>query len=266
MSTSVMPERRTMRDPDEGLTPDGLIRTGVRRDRVPADFEPVLAAVVDSFEEIGDGSAELHLYGSVATGMARVGRSDVDLIAIGVPADWARETSARLSARFADLCRGVAIGEAQHTDCGGDGDEAYGWRVFLRHYCVPVAAARTAARAAPVPGDRRAARGLNGDIALHLARWRAARSADARRVARKVLLAAAGVISVHDLTWTTDRGTAAHRWATLEPDRAADMVTLLGWTEDARRASPGDVAAVIGPDGIVAAVADRFGAEVGFWR
>jgi hypothetical protein len=255
-----------MRDPDEGLTADGLICTGVRRDRVPADFEPELASVIDSFDELGDASAELYLYGSVATGMAHVGRSDVDLMAIGVPAAWARGTSARLSARFADLCRGVAIGEAQRADFRGDGDEAYGWRVFLRHYCVPVAGADAVRQAAPFAGDRRAARGLNGDIALHLARWREAQGVDARRVARKALLAAAGVISVHDRTWTTDRSTAAHRWATLEPDRAADMAAMLAWSEDARQASPGDVAVALSPEGIVAAIVDRFGSEVGFWR
>jgi uncharacterized protein len=33
-------------DPDEGVAADGTIRTGARRDRVPAAFEPVLADAV----------------------------------------------------------------------------------------------------------------------------------------------------------------------------------------------------------------------------
>lgn len=33
-----------MADPDEGVAADGTIRTGARRDRVPAAIEPVLAA------------------------------------------------------------------------------------------------------------------------------------------------------------------------------------------------------------------------------
>lgn len=57
-----------MRDPDEGVAPDGTIVTGVRRDRVPAAFEPVLAAAT---EALPDGVG-LHVDGSVATGQARV--------------------------------------------------------------------------------------------------------------------------------------------------------------------------------------------------
>jgi hypothetical protein len=37
-----------------------------------------------------DAQAELHLYGSVTTGQAIIGRSDVDLISIGLPDEAAR--------------------------------------------------------------------------------------------------------------------------------------------------------------------------------
>lgn len=128
-----------MRDPCEGLGVDGMIRTGADRGCVPAVYEPVIAAVLDAFEGVGDDAAELHLYGSVANGTARVGRSDVDLVAIDVPQDWAWQTGQRLSARFAELCRGVEIGRGSRGDYLADGDEAYGNQVFLRHYCVPLA-------------------------------------------------------------------------------------------------------------------------------
>ena len=36
-----------MRDPLEGVSPSGAIVTGARRDRVPSQFEPVLAAARD---------------------------------------------------------------------------------------------------------------------------------------------------------------------------------------------------------------------------
>ncbi len=106
-------------DPEEGLAPDGTIRTGARRDRVPAEFEPVLASAVAAFGEVSDKHSELHLYGSVATGTARLGASDVDLLAIGVPAGWARDVSADLSHRFIDVCRGVEIGQGEAADFRG---------------------------------------------------------------------------------------------------------------------------------------------------
>lgn len=253
-----------MLDPREGLRADGTIRTGARRDRVPPAFEPVIAAALDAFHALGDASAELHLYGSVATGTARPGRSDVDLVAIDVPEDWVRETERRLSERFSRLCRGIGLGRANHDDYLGDGDEAYGNRVFLRHYCVSLAGPDAVRCRSAFPGDARAARGFNGDIGRRLDGWR--RGASARQVARKTLFAAAGVVSVRDHTWTTDRGTAARRWAELEPGRQAEIATLLGWADDDRAATPAELARALAPDGIVAAVVQRFAAAIGLWR
>jgi len=141
-----MRDDRVVRDPAEGLTPDGMIRTGASRTRVAAAFEPVLAAAIEAFDQLQARSAELHLYGSVATGMARVNKSDVDLLLVGGSECWARDLSARLTARFTDVCRGVEIGPAPRSAYFGDGDKAYGNRVFLRHYCVPLAAQMRYAR------------------------------------------------------------------------------------------------------------------------
>jgi len=71
-----------MADPDEGVAADGTIRTGARRSRVPAAFEPVLA---DAVALAGDGGASLYVNGSVATGTVRYGSSDVDLLSIDLP-------------------------------------------------------------------------------------------------------------------------------------------------------------------------------------
>lgn len=253
-----------MLDPHEGLNPDGTIRTSVRRDRVPAEFEPVLVAAAEALGKLSDERAELHLYGSVATGMARLGVSDVDLLAIGVPEGWARDIGAALSGRFGDLCRGVEIGQAQPADFRGECDAAYGNRVFLHHYCVPLVGRDALRSAGPFPGDARAARGFNGDVEKCLNAWRSV-SADPRRVARKTLLAAAGLISVHYGTWTTDRGTAARRWAELDPDRAVDVARILSWAEGRSIPSAAELGAALGRSGVVAVVAERFAADVGLW-
>lgn len=89
-------------DPGEGLAPDGTILTGAHRDRVPAAFEPVLA---DAVAFLGEAGASLYVYGSVANGTVRPGSSDVDLLSIGLPD--AAILGQRLSAQYADRCRGV---------------------------------------------------------------------------------------------------------------------------------------------------------------
>jgi hypothetical protein len=48
-----------------------------------------------------------------------------------------------------------------------------------------------------------------------------------RRVARKTLLAVAGLVSVHDTTWTTDREGATQRWSVIDPPLSAPWSTSL---------------------------------------
>jgi uncharacterized protein len=146
-------------DPDEGVAADGTIRTGAQRGRVPGIFEPVLAEAVAL---AGDCGASLYVYGSVANGTARPGSSDVDLLSIGLP--QAAIVGQRLSARYADRCRGVEVLAATAADFAGDSDAAYGYRVFLRHYCVHLAGPDPAAGLPAFPADARAARGFNGDL------------------------------------------------------------------------------------------------------
>ena len=253
-----------MLDPREGLTPDGMIRTGVRRERVPAALEPVLADLLDEFDGLRSPAAELHLYGSVATGQARVGASDLDVVLIDGSADWAAAIGEQLSQKHSRLCRGVEIGPARRSDYQGDQDEAYGNRVFLRHYCLPLAGPNAIVETGPFPGDRRAARGFNGDIGRRLQQWRSG-GARARAVGRKTLLAAAGVMSVRNRIWTTDRETAARAWAESDPGRRGDIEQLSGWANGSP-ARPDELAAAIEPHGIVTGLIDRFADEIGFWN
>jgi hypothetical protein len=262
-----------MADPREGVAADGTIRTGADRRRVPAAFEPVLADAVAFLGEGGsgdEGGASLYVYGSVANGTVRPGSSDVDLLSVGL-AD-ADVLGQRLSARYAGLCRGVEVAAATRGDLAGDTDSAYGFRVFLRHYCVHLAGPDPAAALPAFPADTRAARGFNGDIAQHYRRWREEPASGAVtrnplevRVGRKTLLALAGLVSVHDRTWTTDRSRAVRRWSELEPGLAVPLGRLLSWATAESRPAPEDVRRELAGDGVVAAVAERFGRLIGLW-
>lgn len=258
-----------MRDPLEAVAADGTITTGAARHHVGAEFEPVLRAVVDSVAGV-DNSAAVYVYGSVATGQAVVGRSDVDVLTIGLPSDDARGISADLTEQFTRLCRVVEIGPASDDDFIGDGDEAYGNRIFLRHYCVLLGGRDRSVGLPSFPADRRAARGFNGDIGQHARRWSTALAAGepapvvAQRIARKTLLAVAALVSVHDRTWTTDRMTAAKRWAALEPAMATGLDRLLGWIDGAPEATPDDVLRML--DETIGRVVEQFTSTVGLWE
>jgi hypothetical protein len=248
------------------VTADGTIVTGAGRGRVPAAFEPVLADAADFAARCG---ASLYVYGSVANGTVRPGLSDVDLLSVGLadPAGAGRF----LSARYASLCRGVEFSAATAADLAGDSDSAYGLRAFLRHYCVHLSGPDPSAAYPGFPADARAARGFNGDIAWHHQRWRQALASGAEpgqlgaRAARKTLLAVAGLVSVHDRSWTIDRAHAARRWGDIEPGLAAPLGALLSWATAERGPAPEEVRLALAGDGVVAAVVGRFASLIGLW-
>jgi uncharacterized protein len=261
-----------MADPDEGVAADGTIRTGARRDRVPAIFEPVMTDAVALAAK--SAPASLYVYGSVANGTARAGSSDVDLLSIGLPD--ASILGQRLSARYAGLCRGVEVAAARSAataaDLAGDTDAAFGYRVFLRHYCVHLAGPDPASALPAFPADTRAARGFNGDLGQDLRRWRRELESDTVaagplgiRVARKTLLAVAGLVSVHDHTWMTDRSRAVQRWSELEPGLAAELSRLHSWASGERHPSPEEAERALADDGIIAAIVERFDSLIGLW-
>lgn len=85
------------------------------------------------------------------------------------------------------------------------------------------------------------------------------------RLARKTLLAVAGLVSVHDHTWTTDRAPAAQRWSDLEPDLAAHLGRLHSWATAEWHPDREEVGRALADDGIVCAIVERFGRLIGLW-
>lgn len=269
-----------MRDPHEGIDDHGRIVTGVDRARVPPRFEPPLADACDAILDACP-TASVYLYGSVATGRARSPGSDIDLIAVGLGNADAARIASRLSSTYATLCRSVDIGAARDDDVPARDDrddESYGNWVFLHHYCLHLAGPDLREKRCGFPADARAARGFNGDIAAAADRWRdelpvdepIALQALRRRIARKTLLAVAGLVSVHDRAWTTDRGVAAARWAEVQPCLEGSLRRLQVWAaampdddSDAPDPKAGDVEAAL--DGVVVQVVERFRDTIGLW-
>jgi len=258
----------TRHDPLEGLNADGTIATGARRSGIPDAFRPVLEAAIEHLARV-EGAHSLYVYGSVATGTAQVGVSDVDLVTIGLDAAIARRLGNELTAAFPGLCRGVEVGPAEWRDYEGPGDEAYGNRVFLRHYCVHLAGLDVGSALPSFPADKAAARGFNGDIDLRASQWRKELSASdpgllGRRIARKTLFAVAGLVSIHDAVWTTDRVAAARRWSVLRPGLTAALPTLVAWGDGwPAKSSRSEIQRVL--DGVVADVIDDFRDCIGLW-
>ncbi len=92
-----------------------------------------------------------------------------------------------------------------------------------------------------------------------------------RRVARKALLAVAGLVSVHDRTWTSDRSGTACRCAQLHPADAEGLERPSVWAgTSSPSASPVTadreaLARALGDGDVAAHVVDAFRQDVGLW-
>ncbi|MEL6889973.1 MAG: hypothetical protein AAFP84_00130 [Actinomycetota bacterium] len=256
-----------MGDPREGLEPDGTIRTGASAERIADRYRALVASTIEAVLAAAP-AASVYAYGSVTTGQAESPRSDVDVLTIGLDPSIAREIALDASTRFSHLCRGVEIAAGAPGDFVGDTSESYGAQVFLHHYCIHLTGPDLDRAVTGFAGDRRAARGFNGDIGRHAERWRRSLGEVdpgdlGRRIARKTLLACAGLVSVHDGTWTTDRRRSARRWSEIHPGLRAGLTQLLELADGAARPSRAEVTANL--DDVVDVIAQQFADEIGLW-
>ena len=256
-----------LHDPIEGVAPDGTIVTGASEARLSPEFLPILEAVKKRLPP----EVSLYAYGSVANGTARVGESDVDLVTVGLDSETAKDLGATLSEEFSKLCRGVEIGPGQRTGYEGSDDESHGNRVFLRHYCVHLAGPDFRDEFPNYPANTDAARGFNGDIGICADRWKAELEQGGspallgRKIARKTLFAVAGLVSVHDQTWTTDRIGAAQRWGEVTPSLSEDLDTLVLWGDgQTQNVSEDEVKRML--TDTVTKVVNDFSDKVGLWN
>ena len=262
-------EPRLDGEPSEGLTTSGTIRTGVSARHVSPLYLPIVQSVVERASAADDADVSVYLYGSVAAGTAQPPRSDVDFLTVGLDPEVAARVGESLSDEFADRCRSVEIAAAMPGDFEGDGDEPYGGRIFLHHYCVHLSGPDADRATNDFPGDRRAARGFNGDIAQQARRWRAQLdsavdvSALGRRVARKTLFAVTGLVSIHDRTWTTDKDFAARRWGEIDPELAPRLGQLLKWSDG--RVAPNRAALAEHLETTVGVITQQFADQIGLW-
>ena len=79
----------------------------------------------------------------------------------------------------------------------------------------------------------------------------------------RIMLAVAGLVSVHDRTWTTDRHTAARRWAHLHPELDADLATLQSWSDGTQAARHQRVTAMLRDT--VPTIVTSFETDIGLW-
>lgn len=160
-----------------GLDDQGFLTREGSLARVPAVFRPVVAAagtrLVDVF------GARLHsayLYGSLPRGTPRPGRSDLDLLLAlraeptGADRADADALGAALDGEFGQIdgCRALLFSRERLLSA----PERYDLGWFVACLCTPLLGEDLGPLLPRYRPDTHLARGTNGDLAVHLDRWR----------------------------------------------------------------------------------------------
>jgi uncharacterized protein len=241
-------------DPREGVADDGTITTGAAPGRIPPVYGALVDDAVESLSaELGDTLHSIYLYGSVATGQARPPGSDLDLIVVleHLIPEVVGAAAAELSDRHRHLVREVGIGSVDVATLNRGDATGHAERCFLKHYAVNLAGTDLRPSYPPCRPTAQRAVGFNGNLASVLAETRRklgdehderVRAALAPRACRKILMAAATLLSVREGGWSTDRSAAVELIRRHAPELGALADDALSWCEST---SPSDTNGVL---------------------
>ncbi|WP_340377263.1 nucleotidyltransferase domain-containing protein [Streptomyces sp. SS7] len=224
--------------PPRGLDAQGyLLREGSLA-RVTNPFRPVVAAARDGLLELfGARLHSAYLYGSIPRGTARVGRSDLDLLAVlhEEPAEadraGARTLLEALDRRFAQIDGGGVL-LSSRTRVLSD-LERYDLGFFVACLCTPLLGEDLAEYLPRYRPDSLLARETNGELALLLPRWRARIAETAgteealrplvRSLSRHLVRTAFTLVMPRWNGWTSDLHEMAEAFAGHYPERAEQV-------------------------------------------
>ncbi|MFJ9564744.1 nucleotidyltransferase [Streptomyces fuscichromogenes] len=227
-----------------GLDALGFIECEGSYARVPPVFRPVVAAARDRLlNAFGARLDSAYLYGSIPRGTARVGRSDLDLVAVlgeeptGADRDTARALGEAVDKEFPEIdgvgtllySRARVLSELERYDIG--------W--FVACLCTPLLGEDLAEFLPRYRPDSLLARETNGDLARYLPRWRERIAATddteealrplVRFMSRNLVRTGFTLVMPRWNGWTSDLREMAEAFAGYYPERAGLMRRAAGY-------------------------------------
>ncbi|ELH4233812.1 nucleotidyltransferase domain-containing protein [Vibrio fluvialis] len=204
---------------DTGLDEQGLIHNTCSPDKIQREFLPVVDALLDNLNHAFPGEIHsVYLYGSVARGVAEIGRSDQDISLIfnhqiqASQRERLREISCEFPRRFSQISKldldPGCLEEVLHPR------EKYRWQFWLKHCCCCISGDDVAKTFEALKPSRHIALELNHDLAAFLSfssEHVAGREVKVQKqvLAKKILRTAYYLNAEHHGSWYTDLAACA---------------------------------------------------------
>lgn len=233
-----------------GVDESGFILTEVFPEKIGPTFRPivehVLNLIIQEVDALLDG---VYLYGSVATGRAVEGTSDLDIILVFLaPPELAVKKKIEhlglcLSNQYEKQLRGVGLEMTDVTDVCSE-KERFGGMCFLKHLCICIYGNDLTKDIPAFRPSADIAKAFNGDLGQSLPGWKkkieeAASDGELEKVARsfakKIVRAGFSLVMPRAGAWTSDLNTAAEMFIEYYPDQSRGINTALIWAKSGFR-------------------------------
>jgi predicted nucleotidyltransferase len=230
----------------DGLDAEGYIESCCAIENIPPIFQPALDEIIAVLGSTFAATLHsIYVYGSVATGHARVGQSDIDILVIfdqplsDLGQAEIKRVSQSLSALYRSLVREVGIGPVSVQEALAK-ESLPGLGCFIKHLCVCVAGEDIRPVLPKFRPTIEVARGFNGDYAAVM-RGLLAELAEAnetevaqsvmRRICRKTVRTAFSLVMPRLGCWTTELERSVDYFCRYYPEKQHSMALILNWIQ-----------------------------------
>lgn len=221
---------------ESGLDEEGYIKS-IGAAQIQAQFEDLVEAVVAQL--LRSFSAEelhsIYLYGSVATGGAQQGTSDLDVLVLfrqaltGETKETLADIEKATGEQFQHLVRDIGIAAASLYDVLSTGNQV-GWGCFIKHMCSVVHGDDIGLLFGAFRPGKSVVYGLNDDLQAQVDQFNLQAEPDMRQMislSRKLIRASFGLVVEQCDYWTTDLERCAASFCRCYPQKVEQMESVL---------------------------------------
>ncbi|MDP2585927.1 MAG: nucleotidyltransferase domain-containing protein [Candidatus Levybacteria bacterium] len=223
-----------------GVDKNGFIITEVGLNKVKPAFQKVLDKIKNEvINKFGGKIHGLYLYGSVATGKARIKSSDLDLLLVLQQKPTPKiknevsEFQNYLTAEHLNTFRDVGISLTHADEIKKD---AYGWGCFIKYLCVCLYGENLGKNLPKFKPSKKVAKAFNGDIGKHIKTVleKLKSTPDPQEVSsvcsstmRKIVRTGFCLVMEQEQSWTTDLKKSCEIFSKYYPKQSANMKKAL---------------------------------------
>ena len=231
-----------------GVDKNGAIITEVSLDKVTEQFKPIVDDVLTTV--VKDFSSELesvYLYGSIATGKAIEGKSDLDILIVlkeKASKELGAEISAlenRLTEKYASMLRGVGLAVTNIDEVKSE-TEASGLMCFIKHLCVCIYGNDLARNVSAFKPTKEVANGFSSDFSDKLEAFKKKLATttlsedemktQSQAFAKRMIRTSFSLVIPRSQSWTTDLKKSTDTFSYYYPEKAKEIRVALQWSEE----------------------------------